>query len=92
MDFYYPTECKRNKVNFNVTVLELKSKLKELNLPTSGLKDALINRLAFAELPMSYDIFKDSPKVSNVKNEETKIFNFTKSGPVIKRVPKGSRL
>ena len=71
-----------------VSVLELKSSLKDLNFPTSGNKDVLIERLGWANMPQSFDVFNDS----SLTNVETSGMNFTKAGPVLKRIPKGSRL
>ena len=74
--------------NSKVTIQNLKSSLKELHWPTSAPnKEVLIERLGWANLPQSFDIFQDL-KV-NVKSN---VFKFSKADSVIKRIPKGSRI
>ena len=42
-------------------------------------------------MPQSFDIFNDSSSLSNTESK-TNGLKFSKAGPVIKRIPKGSRL
>ena len=70
-----------------ISVLELKSRLKDLKYPTSGNKDTLIERLGWANMPQSFDIFEDFST-----NSETNSPKFSKATSVIKRIPKGSRI
>ena len=87
-----PVEQSRNTTSkVKVTVEDLKAQLKALNKPSSGTKDVLINRLGWAELSQSFDVFKEFPKQTNPKEVKTKGFQFSKAGPVLKRIPKGSR-
>ena len=72
-----------------VSVLELKSSLKDLNWPTSGNKDALLERLSWASMPQSFDIFSES---SGTTLSESDGLKFSKAGPIMKRIPKGSRI
>ena len=71
-----------------ITVQELKSILKDLKYPTSGNKNELIERLGWANMPQSFDIFSDYSTNDVLQGE----VNFKKEGPVFKRIPKGSRL
>ena len=42
---------------------ELKARLKDLGWPVSGNKDVLIERLGWAELLQSFEVFSDKPEV-----------------------------
>ena len=75
-----------------VSVLELKSQLKVLQKPTSGNKDVLIERLGWANLPQSFDMFNDSSSSQlDGSNDQESLLKFTE-GAVYKRIPKASRL
>ena len=68
---------------------ELKARLKDLGWPVSGNKDVLIERLGWAEQLQSFEVFSDKPEV--VQN--TVWFqDLIKTGPIVKRLPKASRL
>ena len=71
-----------------VSVLDLKSRLKDLERPTSGNKDTLIEWPGWSNMLQSFDIFNDL--TSDLTNLESDSLKFTKAGPVIKRIPKGS--
>ena len=60
-----------------VSVLELKSQLKVLQKPTSGNKDVLIERLGWANLPQSFDMFNDSSssQLDGSNDQETTMKN-----------------
>ena len=73
-----------------VSVLDLKSSLKALKWPISGTKEVLIERLGRANLPQSFDTFHDTPVT--IANPKSNSFKFSKAGPVLKRIPKGSRI
>ena len=79
-------------------VEELQRVLKSLNIPYSGRKEVLLERLGWAESSLlDSEIFdKKIPIQDNSNLPETKInsneVNFTKQGPVFKRIPKASRL
>ena len=77
-------------------VAEIKSRLREINYesnakwPISGVKDTLISRLGWAELPaLDYvsEIFSDIPNTL----KGPKLLDFPRKGPIIKRIPKASR-
>ena len=77
-------------------VSEIKARLREINYesntkwPVSGVKDTLISRLGWAELPaldFASDIFSDTPQAQN----GPKLLDFPRKGPIIKRIPKASR-
>ena len=75
-----------------VSVLELKSQLKVFQKPTSGNKDVLIERLGWANLPQSFDMFNDSSSSQlDGSNDQESLLKFTE-GAVYKRIPKASRL
>ena len=66
---------------------ELSGALKRLNLPPSGTKQVLMDRLGWAELTPFTEIFvdpQDSPKSWDL--------NFPTSDPTIKKIPKASRI
>ena len=65
---------------------ELRSALKNLNLPQSGTKSVLLERLGWAELIQDPALFEEdlSPEVWEL--------NYSTVGPVIKRIPKASRI
>ena len=69
-----------------ITIIELKSILKDLKYFTSGNKNELIECLGWFNMLQSFDIFNDS------STNNLGIVNFQKEGPVFKRIPKGSRL
>jgi hypothetical protein len=68
---------------------EIKARLKELGWAISGNKDVLIERLGWAEQLQSCDIFLDKPAV--VQNSVW-FQDLIKTGPIVKRLPKASRL
>ena len=90
-------------VNKGIKIEQLKKALKALNLPQSGNKSNLLERLGWANLPQSCDIFQDISSQTN-KNFATNVMNDSttengswdlikvKQGPVHKRIPKASRL
>ena len=79
-------------------VEELQRVLKSLNLPYRGRKEVLLERLGWAELSLlDSEIFEDQIPIQDNSNlPETTInsneVNFTKQGPVFKRIPKASCL
>ena len=66
-----------------MTVLELKTELRNLGLDTEGLRGALHDRLKLALFPVT-----STPASGNSGQS----LDFQKSGPVLKRIPKGSRM
>ena len=73
------------------TNVELRETLKRLNLPYSDTKNALLEWLGWAELTQSLNIFEEKTILSesNPKNWD---LSFSSTGPVIKCIPKASRV
>ena len=70
-----------------VTVKQLSECLKSLNLPHTGKKDVLIERLGWAELGnIENGLFENNTFSQNCEPK------FPTTGPTIKRIPKASRI
>ena len=73
------------------TIEKLKEALKSLNLPQTGNKQTLLDRLAWAELNQDPGIFEENLHGSQ---DATRVWDikFSTTGPVFKRIPKAARL
>ena len=69
--------------------VELSEALKCLNLPHSGTKQILLDRLGWAELTQYQDIFLANDSHENSNSWD---LNFSTVGPTIKRIHKASRI
>lgn len=74
-------------MNGGITNKQLSEALRKLNLPHTGKKNDLLDRLGWAELSsVDPDVF-----ILNT-TQENWVPKFETSGPVIKRIPKASRI
>ena len=78
-------------VKKGITIEQLKKALKALNLPQNGNKDALLERLGWAELNLIESGIFETPSIQQLNpNEDYEEWGLLKhtSGPVYSRIPK----